>query len=177
MMLATPPKGPAVDRDDAPPVRPLNALEVEIIDLFVQFSRMLGQPRSIAEIYGLLFVSPRPLSLEDTMARLKMSKGSASQGLRFLRSLGAVRLVYVPNQRATYFEAVAELRHLAARFLRDQILAHLDGSLDRIGRLGALVEDLPAEERDQVRARVGTLQTWEKKARKVLPMAMKILGA
>jgi hypothetical protein len=42
---------------DLQPIRPLNALEVEMIDLFVQFSRVLGQPRSVAEIYGLLFVS------------------------------------------------------------------------------------------------------------------------
>jgi DNA-binding transcriptional regulator GbsR (MarR family) len=177
MLLAIEQKGRGDDRKDAQPVKPLNALEVEIIDLFVQFSRLLGQPKSVAEIYGLLFVSPSPLSLEETMERLNMSKGSTSQGLRFLRSLGAVRLVYMPGQRAAHFEAVAQLRNLATRFLRDQILTHLDGSLDRLDHLAALVQDLPPEERELVRARVGTLQSWEKKTRKVLPIVMKILGA
>ena len=39
------------------PAAPLSPLETEIIDLFVQVSRLLGQPRSLAEIYGLLFIS------------------------------------------------------------------------------------------------------------------------
>ena len=78
-----------------PLARPLNALEVEIIDLFVQFSHILGQPKSVAEIYGLLFAAAHPLSMEEMMERLNMSKGSTSQGLRFLRNLGAVKPVYV----------------------------------------------------------------------------------
>jgi HTH-type transcriptional regulator, glycine betaine synthesis regulator len=106
-----------------------------------------------------------------------MSKGSTSQGLRFLRSVGAVKQVYVPGQRAVHFESVAELRNLAARFLRDQILAHLDGSLDRIDRLPALVQGLPSDQRELVRARVGMLQSWQKKTRKILPVVLKILGA
>ena len=36
----------------------LNPVEVEAMHLFVQLSRALGQPPSVAEIYGLLFVSP-----------------------------------------------------------------------------------------------------------------------
>jgi HTH-type transcriptional regulator, glycine betaine synthesis regulator len=177
MRLATMKNGPLADRNKRSPAKPLNALEVEIIDLFVQFSHILGQPKSVAEIYGLLFAATRPLSMEEMMERLNMSKGSTSQGLRFLRNLGAVKPVYVPAQRATHFEAVAQLRNLATRFLRDQILTRLDSSLDRIDQMAALVQDLPAEEREPVRARVGMLQSWQKKTRKVLPIVMKILGA
>ena len=176
MLVATEQQRPAEDRKERSPAKPLNALEVEIIDLFVQFSRILGQPRSVAELYGLLFVSAHPLSMEEMMERLNMSKGSTSQGLRFLRNLGAAKLVYVPGQRAAHFEAVAQLRNLATRFLRDQILTHLDGSLERVGRMAALVQDLPPEDRELVRARVGMLQSWEKKTRKVLPIVLKILG-
>src|SRR2546421_11520943 len=89
---------------------PLSPLETEIIDLFVQVSHLLGQPRSLAEIYGLLFISARPLAMDDLIERLQMSKGSASQGLKFLRSVGAVRPVYVPGERRVHYEAVAELR-------------------------------------------------------------------
>src|ERR1051325_7503619 len=103
---------------------PLNALETEIIDLFVQLSRLLGQPRSLAEIYGLLFISARPLSMDDLIERLRMSKGSASQGLKFLRNAGAVKMVYVPGDRRVHYEAVAELRNLVTRFLRDQFVPH-----------------------------------------------------
>jgi DNA-binding transcriptional regulator GbsR (MarR family) len=170
-------KAPPRTAKDRPATARLSLLETEVIDLLVQFSRLLGQPKSVAEIYGLLFVSPRALSMEETMERLQMSKGSTSQGLRFLRSVGAVRQVYVPGQRAAHFEAVAQLRIMVARFLRDQILAHLDGSLDRIDRLPALVRDLPPDQRDLVRARIGMLESWQKKTRKVLPIVLRILGA
>ncbi len=177
MRLASIENRPPESRNERPPAKPLNALEVEIIDLFVQFSHILGQPKSVAEIYGLLFAAAHPLSMEEMMERLNMSKGSTSQGLRFLRNLGAVKPVYVPGRRAAHFEAVAQLRTLAMRFLRDQVLTRLDNSLDRIDHMAALVESLPPEEREQVHARVSMLQSWQKKTRKVLPVVMRILGA
>src|SRR5688572_26025875 len=36
--------------------------ESGVIEIFVRLSRVLGQPRSLGEIYGLLFISPRPLA-------------------------------------------------------------------------------------------------------------------
>nr|MCU0750087.1 hypothetical protein [Akkermansiaceae bacterium] len=69
----------------------LDPLQRQVVDVFVDGVRVLGLPRSIGEIYGLLFISPSPLSLDDLVHRLQISKGSASQGLRMLKSLGAVR--------------------------------------------------------------------------------------
>src|SRR6202042_34765 len=117
---------------EAPQLEPV---EVEVIHLFVQFARALGQPRSVAEIYGLLFVSPRPLAMDTLIERLHLSKGSASQGLKYLPDLGGVRTVYVAGDRRTHYEAVAELRNLAGRFLRQHILTNFEdsgGVLDRI---------------------------------------------
>src|SRR6266478_2207600 len=128
----------------------LNPLETEIIDFFVQVSRLLGQPRSLAEIYGLLFISARPLAMDDLIERLQLSKGSASQGLKFLRNLGAVKMVYVAADRRVHYEAVAELRYLVTRFLRDQIVPDLDQAHARLERMALLVKQLPAEDRARV---------------------------
>ena len=46
------------------------------------------------------------------MERLGISKGSASQGLKFLRTAGAIHMVYVSGDRRMHFEAVAQLRDL-----------------------------------------------------------------
>jgi HTH-type transcriptional regulator, glycine betaine synthesis regulator len=158
------------------PAAHLSDLEAEVIGLFVQISRALGQPRSLAEIYGLLFISARPLAMDDLIARLGMSKGSASQGLRFLRNAGAIRMVYVPGDRRVHYEAVAELRNLVTRFLRDQIVPQLDSNLSRLEEISRLVKQLPAEERARVGARVNMLQSWEKKTRRFLPMIVKLMG-
>ena len=158
------------------PVTDLNPLEIEIIDLFVQVSRLLGQPRSIAEIYGLLFISARPLAMDDLIERLRMSKGSASQGLKFLRNIGAVKMVYVAGDRRVHYEAVAELRNLTTRFLREQIVPHLDSGQARLERIAGMLKQLPADQRARVNGRVTMLQSWGKRGKRFLPMVMKILG-
>ena len=54
--------------------------------------QIFGVPKSVGQIYGLLYASPLPLGFSDIVERLEISKGSASQGLQLLRSLGAVKL-------------------------------------------------------------------------------------
>jgi len=176
MILALQEKGPARLAKAPKPAARLSPLETEIIDFFVQLSRLLGQPRSLAEIYGLLFISARPLAMDDLIERLQLSKGSASQGLKFLRNMGAVRMVYVAGERRVHYEAVAELRILAIRFLRDQIVPHFDNGQARLERIAAMVKQLPAEERAPVNGRVRMLQSWERNGRRFLPLVVKILG-
>ncbi len=44
--------------------------------------------------------------MDDLIERLNLSKGSASQGLKYLQDLGAVRAVYAGGDRRTHYEAV-----------------------------------------------------------------------
>ena len=48
--------------DSAQEIAPL---ERQVVAFFVDGVRVLGLPRSIGEIYGLLFISRSPLSLDD----------------------------------------------------------------------------------------------------------------
>ena len=153
----------------------LNPVEIEIIHLFVQLSRALGQPPSVAEVYGLLFISPKPMPQDEFIERLNLSKGSASQGLRYLLDLGAVRTVYVAGDRRVHYEAVAELRNLANRFLRQQVLTYFDDSKDRLDRILVEARELPEAEREFAVARVRMLRSWEKNAKRVLPFVLAIL--
>ena len=166
----------AAKNTELAPAPQLSELEAEIIGLFVQFARILGLPRSLAEIYGLLFICNTPLPMDELISRLALSKGSASQGLRYLRQIGAIDTVYVPGERRTHYEAVAQLRQLAVRFLRDQIVPHLDNGLLRLERISGLVAELPNASRQRVGGRVKMLQSWEKNARRVLPLVVRVLG-
>jgi HTH-type transcriptional regulator, glycine betaine synthesis regulator len=154
----------------------LSPLETEIIDFFVQLSRLLGLPRSVAEIYGLLFISSHPLAMDDLIERLQLSKGSASQGLKFLHNIGAVRMVYVGGDRRTHYEAVAELRNLATRFLRDQIVPQLDNGQARLNRIAEMMRELPPEELAGINGRVKMLQSWGRNAQRVLPLLVRVLS-
>ena len=151
-------KTPARDFKSSGPNGELSPLEAEAIGLFVQLGRLVAQPRSFAEVYGLLFVSPRPLPAEDLVNRLGTSRAAADRALRLLRKAGLLRMVYVPGDRRMHYEAVAEPRHLVVGFLRDQILPQLATAGSRIDRLAEAVQKLPGEEWDQVSARVARLQ-------------------
>ncbi len=154
----------------------LSPLEAEAIGLFVQLGSMVGQPKSFAEVYGMLFVSPRPLPVEDLVDRLGTSRGVADRALRFLRKAGLLRMVYVPGDRRMHYEAVAEPRHMVVGFLRDQILPQLANAGSRIDRLAEAVRGLPGEERAQLSGRVARLQSWGKRSRSLAPMILKLLG-
>ena len=115
----------------------LSPLEVEAIDLFISLVRLLGMPKSVGELYGLLFVSPEALPMDALMERLDMSKGAASQGLKLLRSFGAVKTVYVAGDRRDHYLAEFDLSRFATGFIKGEFQPHLDSGLLRLRAHGA----------------------------------------
>jgi HTH-type transcriptional regulator, glycine betaine synthesis regulator len=155
----------------------LGPLEAQVIQIFVDGGKVLGLPRSLGEIYGLLFISPQPLSLDDLVERLGISKGSASQGLRALKGLGAVREIDLENSRRSHFQADTELKRLVGGFIREQVRPHLESGQSKVGRLNEIAGDEPdAELRAFFQSRVERLDYWMGKARIVLPILQKVLG-
>lgn len=160
---------------------PLTAFELGIIDLFVRLADGLGLPKSVGEIYGLLYASADPLAFQDIIDRLKISKGSASQGLRLLRTTGAIKSVYVPGNRSDHFVPETELRALVTGFLREKVQPHLESGAARIEALQELVKSQIAGARDPaaakvLRGRVDKLNTWHRKGKAVVPLVTKFFG-
>jgi DNA-binding transcriptional regulator GbsR (MarR family) len=148
----------------------LTELEVEVIGVFVNAVKILGMPKSVGEIYGLLFMAPEPLPLDTLVARLNISKGSASQGLKVLRAFGAVKLVYAPGDRRDHFAAETELKKLAAGFIREEIGPHLESGATRLERLRALTGEVNSEEGEFLRDRIDKLAYWHSRSRSVMPL-------
>mgnify|MGYP002622056268 FL=1 len=168
---------PELEESDAAPVATLSDLERQVIDFFVDGVRVLGMPGSVGEIYGLLFISREPLSLDDLVQRLGISKGSASQGLRTLRGLGAVKEAEVPGMRRAHYEAAVDLKRLAGGFIREQVRPHLDSGQLKVGRLfEAVAAEEDREAREFYDDRVAKLDGWMKRARMMLPLVQKVLG-
>lgn len=163
---------------DGPPPE-LDPLERQMVAVFVDGVRVLGLPRSIGEIYGLLFISRSPLSLDDLVFRLKISKGSVSQGLRMLKSLGAVSEANGNGgaERRTYYEPAVELKRLVGGFIREQIRPHLESGKAKVSRLAETAREVQdPEHRKFLSARIERLDQWMRSGSKVLPILQKILG-
>lgn len=153
----------------------LSDLEKEVVDIFVRIAGVLSLPRSIGELYGVLFVSPEPLCMDDLIQKLQISKGSTSQGLKVLRSFGAVNSVYVPGDRRDFFTAEAELRKIVAGFVNEQIQPHLNSGKERLARIGQLAETDESAQKEFIIERIERLQGWHKRAAAILPFALNFI--
>jgi DNA-binding transcriptional regulator GbsR (MarR family) len=154
----------------------LGELEREVIELFIRMADVLNQPRSVGEIYGLLFISSDPLCLDDCRIRLNISKGSTSQGLKILRSFGAIRTVYIPGDRKDHYVAETSLRKIASGFAGEQIQPHVHSGKERIARIRELLDGQDGAERETLAEKIDLLENWQKRAGKTLPLILKLIG-
>ncbi len=156
----------------------------ECVQLFGEVVQGLGVPRSVGQIYGLLFASPKPLSFSDIVAQLEISKGSASQGIKTLRALGAIKLVSQEGGRSgepamgkvrDYFEPELSLRKLVSGIMQERIVPMAEGGADRYERFRRIAAESGKQDSFLIE-RVDQLETWRKRFRTVLPILSALFG-
>ncbi len=64
----------------------------------------MGLARTFGRLFGLLMVADEPLSLDDMVERLGVSKASVSTNARACEELGLARRVGVRGDRKDYYE-------------------------------------------------------------------------
>ena len=143
--------------------------------MFIGFFKLIGLQKSIGEIYGLLFVSPQALPMEEIVERLGISLGAASQGLKVLRGVGAVKAVYAPGDRRDHFVADLELSKFATAFIKEELQPRLDRALERIDAMEVLAGDMAPHERKGAEERLERLKHWLERGEKMLPWILRFL--
>lgn len=151
------------------------SLESELVTIFSDLAELFGNPRSHGAIYGLLFASEIPLSMDEIIQRLSISKGSASQGLRHLEEFGAVTREKENGTRTHLYAARLELRPLIAGFLSKRLVPGLTGGAERLKKLRHLVPDLPPSAQHAASLRLERIEKWHTRAATFLPLAKKFL--
>ena len=151
-------------------------LNHEIRDLIVRIAQLLGYQRSMGEIYALLYVSTQPLSMDQIRSELRMSMGSASQGLKTLRGLKAVKTVYIPGQRKDFYEAETFIRNLVRGFLKEEVSPILESGKDRIHHLQELNKQLDDPDlQEHYGNRITQIQNLNTAAAKLIPLLNRFL--
>jgi DNA-binding transcriptional regulator GbsR (MarR family) len=72
-----------------------------------------GINKAMAQIQALLFISTKPLSMEDVMEDLKISRGNTSMNLRQLMDWGLVTKVLITGERKEFFTTEKDVQELA----------------------------------------------------------------
>ena len=91
---------------------------------FVQTWGALGSQwginKTMAQIHALLMVSHEPVSMEDIMEELQISRGNASMNLRALMDWGIVYKEYKAGERREFFTAEKDLDELAVTISKER---------------------------------------------------------
>ncbi|MHB8880311.1 MAG: GbsR/MarR family transcriptional regulator [Thermodesulfovibrionales bacterium] len=99
------------------------------ITSFWGFSKIMGQ------LYGLLYLSPNPLTLDEMSESLSISKGNVSINIRALERWNMVRTVWVKGDRKDYYEAETDFWKIVKGVLREREKKEFDLALDSVSKL------------------------------------------
>ncbi|MCG8603071.1 MAG: hypothetical protein MI807_23200 [Verrucomicrobiales bacterium] len=153
----------------------LSELEKESADYFSSFAQMMGFPKSVGQIYGLLFMSVEPLPMDEVVTRLNISKGSASQGLSLLKGFGAVKSLRLDGDRREHFAADFDVSRMIHHFVEEKMEPRIQNGEERLVKMEGLVSDLPSHfSSKQIAAgRLNALRKWQNRGKNLLPLIRK----
>ncbi len=141
-------------RNGAPSTNPdLLAVQNSMLDGLGQLSNYFGFSKIMGQLYGALLLSAGPLSLDDLVELLDISKASVSMNLRTLEHMGMVRQVYMRGGRRKYYEAETDFWQIITNILSGREMRDLDRALNvmnvNLERLSAAMPTLSETERQQ----------------------------
>ncbi|QEE49360.1 ArsR family transcriptional regulator [Flavobacterium alkalisoli] len=116
---------------------------------FVQTWGALGSQwginKTMAQIHALLMVSNEPLSMEDIMEELQISRGNASMNIRALMDWGIVYKEFKHGERREFFTAEKDLDELAIKIAKERSKREIKPALKVLKEVSTGVEEKSAE--------------------------------
>jgi DNA-binding transcriptional regulator GbsR (MarR family) len=100
-----------------------------------------GINRTMAQIHALLLVSPEPISTEDVMEELNISRGNASMNIRDLIEWGLVERVVISGERREFFEAEKDIWKVARMIVRERKKRELEPMLNVLEKISIIEGD------------------------------------
>ncbi len=117
---------------------------------FVQTWGALGSQwginKTMAQIHALLMVSVEPISMEDVMEYLQISRGNASMNLRALMDWGIVYKEYKPGERREFFTAEKNLDELAVKIAKERSKREIKPALKILKEVSSIQNIISQEE-------------------------------
>lgn len=100
-----------------------------------------GINRTMAQVHSLLLVASKPLSTDEIMEELSISRGNANMNIRDLMEWNLVDKVIVPGERKEYFTAEKDIWKVATRIMYQRKKRELDPMLKVLNQLSEIEGD------------------------------------
>ena len=117
-----------------------------------RISHFWGFPRAMGAIYGAIYLSPAPLSLDEIVEQVGVSKGAVSTNVRALERLGMVHKRIQLGDRKDYYEAETDFWKIVRGVLREREKNEFDLALRTVSDSLEMVNEAEPEGSDVVLA-------------------------
>ena len=94
-----------------------------------------GINRTMAQVHALLLITPNPITQDDIMNRLNISRGNVNMNIRDLIDWGLVDRVLLPGERKEYFLAEKDIFKVATQIVKERKKRELDPMMKLMDQL------------------------------------------
>lgn len=106
-----------------------------------QISRFWGFPKGMGAIFGVLYLSSAPLSLDEIVQETGLTKGAVSTEIRALARMGLVHRSTRLGDRRDYYEAEADFYAAIRSILKERQNSEFERALGSVRETLAALEE------------------------------------
>ncbi len=119
----------------------LTEAKQQFISSWGAFGTHWGINRTMAQIHALLLVSADPLTQDDMMEQLNISRGNANMNIRELINWGLVERLLLSGERKEYFSAEKDIWKVVKQIVKERKKRELEPMLQLMEKLEAVEGD------------------------------------
>ncbi|MGJ8746029.1 GbsR/MarR family transcriptional regulator [Polaribacter sp.] len=149
----------------------LDEAKIKYIQTWGSLATSWGINKTMAQVHALLLVSTKPLSAEDIMDTLQISRGNVNMNVRALIDWGIVTKEFVVGERKEFFVADKDIWELFKQITKERKKREIEPVLKVLEDLQK-VEDT-TEEGMQFKKVLGDLSSVTTKVNSMLETAIK----
>ncbi|MGK2860515.1 MAG: GbsR/MarR family transcriptional regulator [Chitinophagaceae bacterium] len=123
----------------------LTEAKQQFISSWGAFGTNWGINRTMAQIHALLLISPDPLTQDDMMEELNISRGNVNMNIRELISWGLADRVILTGERKEYFSAEKDIWKVVRLIVKERKKRELEPMLKLLDQL----EEVEGDRRDK----------------------------
>ncbi len=133
-----------------------------------------GINRTMAQIHALLLVSTDPLSADDIMKELQISRGNTNMNVRELMDWGIVDKVLKPGERKEFFTAEKDIWVVAMKIIRERKRREVEPILGVLEQLKDIEADKGDKDGKQFITTINDIQRFANQATKAVDGMVKM---
>jgi DNA-binding transcriptional regulator GbsR (MarR family) len=126
----------------------LIAIKKDFTEGLSQISRFWGFPKGMGAIFGVLYLSPTPLPLDEIVQETGLTKGAVSIEIRALARMGLVHRSSKLGDRKDYYEAEADFYAAVRSILKERQNSEFDRAVRSVKETLTEMEENWVEDED-----------------------------